>query len=392
MAKPDIIVIGGGLAGMSVGWHLSHTHNVLVLERSVQLGAEASAQNAGMIRLLDEDPVDRSLALRTEGFFSNLPDTWTTPNPTRVTGAMLSLAHDAHALHDAAAWVHAAGIPIESVDRPGDLAPAMKESPTAFNWYLPTARIADPDAILNGYAVGLRARGGQIQTRTPVLRLMTQGGRVTGVETPDGVLSCEQVVIAAGAWSGLLGDPWRAPLHPVRRTLFQTQPHPLSNPAHPWCWIDDIGCYLRSEAGGWLCSPCDETLDQAPTDGPSTGTPSPHHEGLMAEKFERWFPSLGSPRFTGGWTGLRTFASDRRPIMGPDPSTSGLWWATGLGGFGVTTSYAVGEALSLWIQGSNTPWLDPAAMTPHREYPSRWVIFPTGEHNDGQLVPGRARG
>jgi len=386
MTEPDIIIIGGGLAGMSTAWHLSFTHRVLVLEQGSQLGLEASSQNAGMVRILDEDPIDRSLALRTEQFFSNLPDSWTGPNPTRKSGAVLSLAHDPYALHDAAAWVRAAGIPIEAIDRPGEVAPGMANSKTAFNWYLPSARIADPQSLIDSYAKGVRARGGQIRVGTQVHRLISKGDRVLGVQSNHGEFWSAHVVIAAGAWSGPLGDRWKAPLQPVRRTLFQTNEHPLSKPDHPWCWIDDIGCYIRPECGGWLCSPCDESLETPDTGESSTGTPSPRHEGLMAEKLSRWFPALSEVRFRAGWTGLRTFAADRRPVMGPDPVSKSLWWATGLGGFGVTTSYAVGEALAHWLQDKQTPWLETQALNPGREYPSRWVVYPSGEHNDGKLV------
>lgn len=386
MKRPDVIVIGGGLAGLSVAWHLSKTLQVKVVEAGRQLGAEASSQNAGMVRILDHDPVDRSLALRTERFFADLPDDWIATNPTRKTGAILSLAHDVHALHDAAAWVKAAGIPIQSIDRPGDIAPAMLDTPAKVNWYLPSARMADPHALVEGYALGVRHRGGEIQTGVVVKNLISEGGRVVGIETSHGKMWADQVVIAAGAWSAPFAAHWSPPLHPVRRTLLQTRPHPLSNSNHPWCWMDDIGCYIRPEAGGWLCSPCDETLEETPVGRESTGSPNPHHEGLLSEKINRWFPALGPVQFKSGWTGLRTFATDRRPIMGSDPHTQGIWWATGLGGFGVTTSYAVGEALSYWIQGQKTPWLESDAMHPSRRYPSKWVLFPSGDHNEAQLI------
>ena len=107
---------------------------------------------------------------------------------------------------------------------------------------------------------------------------------------------------------------------------------------------------------------------------------------LMRQKLGEWFPKLSEATLQDGWTGLRTFASDRRPIMGKDPQSEGLWWACGLGGFGLTTSFAVGEALAHWVRGEETPWLEPEAMDPNRVYPSKWVIFPNGEHNDGVLV------
>ena len=389
MKNPDVLIIGGGLAGLSAGWHLSHTRTVEVLESAPQIGTHASAQNAGMIRLLDEDPIDRALALRTEHFFANLPSTWGQPDPSRVTGAILSLAHDTHALHDAAAWVRAAHIPIEAIDRPEALAPVLAGTRARFHWYLPTARIADTATLMKGFAAGIRRRGSSIQTGIRVTRLLTDAERVIGVDTNVGKKFAADVVIAAGAWSGALGQSSPVPLHPVRRTVLFTEMDNRATAVHPWCWIHDIGCYVRPDSGRWLCSPCDERLDYTPDLSNSTGSPEPAAVALMVSKLEQWFPSIQGLAMESGWTGLRTFAPDRRPILGADPNHAGLWWAAGLGGFGVTTAYAVGETLCCWMSGNPTPWIDAAMTQADRAFPTKWVLFPDGDHNTCNLVSGR---
>lgn len=390
MTNPDVLIIGGGLAGLSAGWHLCQTRTVELLEHSMQIGAHASAQNAGMIRILDEDPVDRALALRTERFFADLPDTWCQPNPSRSTGAVLSLAHDTHALHDAAAWVRAANIPIEAIDRPESVAPVLQNTNARFHWYLPTARVADPKALVDGFAAGIKRHGSLIQTGHTVTQLIMDGTRVIGVDTNHGKKYANHIVIAAGAWSGSLLPSRHMPLHPVRRTLLFTENSALATADHPWCWVHDVGCYVRPESGGWLCSPCDERLDYLPDLNQSTGTHAPQSEGLMAAKLSKWFPVLKDLEFSGGWTGLRTFAPDRRPVLGPDPVRPGLWWAAGLGGFGVTTAYAVGETISRWMDGHSTPWIQAAMTSAVRPFPSKWVLFPDGTHNTCSLVSGEA--
>ena len=181
MSKFDAIVIGGGLAGLSVAWHLSQTHTVCLIERGKALGTQASAQNAGMIRLLDEDPINRALALRTNRFFESLPDTWIGQQPTRVSGAVVSLGHDTYKLHDAAAWLKSANIPIEALPHPGDVAKALGESQFAYNWYLPTARIANVPRLIQGYSEGIRKFGGEIRVGERACEITHDGKRVTGI-------------------------------------------------------------------------------------------------------------------------------------------------------------------------------------------------------------------
>jgi len=147
---------------------------------------------------------------------------------------------------------------------------------------------------------------------------------------------------------------------------------------------------VRPEADGWLCSPCDEAPDSA-TQSDSRGPVSPQFEGLTAEKIRRNFPVLGSISFRGGWSGLRTFAPDRRPLLGPDPELTGLWWAAGLGGFGVSCSPAIGEALAHWLEGQETPWLDRSSVDPGRLPLERWTIRPDGDHHGAVFIDGGTR-
>ena len=380
MAHADVVIVGAGLAGCSVAWHLAPHARVLLLEQAEQPGAEASSQNAGMIRRLGEDPYERALALRTHAWLEDPGEDWADLAVSRVTGAVLALAHDRYHLHDAAAHLRALGVAIESTDRPAEVAPALTGSPVPFAWVMPEERVADAHAVLTGFLRGLRRHGGEVRPRTEVVGLLVQGGRVAGVQTAAGPIPAGRVVLAAGAWSAALARTagLRRPLIPVRRTLLQTAPHSLSAPDHPWTWVDDVGIYVRPETGGWLCSPCDEAVEPPPPGPGSRGPVEPEPRALAADKLERWLPAVADIRFTGGWTGLRTFAPDRRPFLGADPDLEGLWWAAGLGGFGVTCSYATGEVVAAWMRGQTVPWMHAPSVSPGRPLPTRWALRPTG--------------
>jgi D-arginine dehydrogenase len=384
----DVIVIGAGLAGCSVAWHLAPHFKVLVLDQAEQPGAEATSQNAGMIRLLGEDPWERALAVRTAGFLEDPSPDWEGLDLSRRTGALLGLVHEPMHLHDGVAHLRARGVHVQACDRPGDVSPALGQSRLSIAWYLPEERIADPHALLTGFLAGARRNKAQLRCGVQVEELRREGSRLVGVQTNKGFFAADRVVIAAGAWSQSLAltAGISRPLVPLARTLLYSKPHPFSSPQHPWTWIDDVGIYVRPEAGGWLSSPCDETLS-LPSSGPgSKGPVDPYHRALAVDKIERYMPALGEVTFAGGWTGLRTFAPDRRPILGADPELDGLWWAAGLGGSGLTCSYGVGEAVSAWMRGLPTDWLEHTGVSPARAFLSRWPIRPEGDLVQVKLI------
>ena len=384
----DVVIVGAGLAGCATAWHLAGQTSVLLLEQGEQAGAEASSQNAGMVRRLGEDPYERLLAVRTHAWLEDPGDDWRDLAPSRRTGAVIALVEEPHELHDAASHLRAHGVRIEACDRPGEVAPALAGSPTAFAWHLPDERVADAHSLIAGFLRGARGRGMELRCGTRVLGLRRRGDRVVGVMTERGPIDAGHVVLAAGAWTAELaaGIGVHRPLVALRRSLLQSAPHALSAPEHPWSWIDDVGIYVRPEGGGFLVSGCDEAIDP-PSVGPgSRGSPPPLARALAQHKLATFLPALSPMVLRAGWTGLRTFAPDRRPVLGPDPEAPGLHWAAGLGGFGVTCSYAVGEAVAAWLRGEAVPWFDAAPVSPARAWLGRWLIRPTGDRNAPQLV------
>lgn len=386
----DVIVVGGGLAGCSVAAHVAAAgRRVVVLEQGAQLGTEAAAQNAGMVRRLGEDPFERALAFQTSRRLSDNDWLWEGEgSPSRVTGAVLGLAHDPLHLHDAVAHLRAQGVVVEDVERPGDVAPALAGCRLQQTWFVPDERVADAHMLIGAFARALRRHGGHVHCKTMVQKLLVERGRVVGVDTAGQRLFADQVVLAAGAWSARLaaGMGLHRPLLPIRRTLLHSAPHPLSQRSHPWCWIDDEGVYVRPEGEGWLLSGCDEAVASIPHGPGSTGAVDPELRALALDKVERLMPALSGLGVVGGWSGLRTFAPDRRPVLGQDGEIDGLWWAAGLGGFGVTCSLAVGEVLAAWMAGQTVPWFDEQGVRPSRRYPGRWPIRPSGALHRPRLV------
>jgi D-arginine dehydrogenase len=129
----------------------------------------------------------------------------------------------------------------------------------------------------------------------------------------------------------------------------------------PFAWHDDAAFYFRPEGEGLLFSPCDEVPVE-----PGPASTDPAAAELLAEKLIRYAPGLADLPIKRSWACLRTFAPDRKPVIGPDPDRSGLFHVSGLGGFGMTASAAVGELAAALIAGKRADWLHLSAVLPRR--------------------------
>lgn len=364
----DVLIVGTGLAGTSTAWHLAGARRVRLVDQASQVGAEATAQNAGMQRRLAHDRVERQLACRAGEWMRDPPPAFA--DGIRRAGGVLLVEGDASRWDEPVADLRARGVEVR--DCTGDPGlPALAGAPHGRAFLVPDEALLDAHHLATAFWQGARAQGATMGLGIRVTGLAVSGGRVTGVHTTTGTLEADAVVLATGAWSGQLARAHGLdrPLVPLARHLLHTAAHKLSRADHPWVWFDDAGIYARPEGGGWLVSPCDEAVVEPRPEPGSAGPVDPLFRALAAAKLAVHLPALADARFAGGWTGLRTFTPDRRPMLGPDPDLAGLYWATGLGGFGVTCAFAAGEALAGLLTDQPPDWLDLAAVAPGRAFP-----------------------
>lgn len=322
-----------------------------MIEQGDHVLAEASAQNAGMLRRLVTNAHERALARRTQARLEEWqrdghPD-WRERPPFRRTGAVIALEHDSPRLEAAVADLRAAGVDIEepAAAERARIAPALRDARLARTYWLPADGVCDAWSLGQGLLRGAARHGATLVTARRANGLVVRAGRVVGVSTERGEHEADLVVVCTGAWAVELAASAGLvrPCVPRARHLFQSAPHPCAAGPHPWCWIDDAGLYLRPEAGGFLLSPCDET-DEWPAPGPgSRRPPRDAARELLSEKLLRLLPALGELALASGWVGYRSFTPTREALFGPDPELPGLAWLVGLGGSGVSTCLALGE-------------------------------------------------
>jgi D-arginine dehydrogenase len=205
---------------------------------------------------------------------------------------------------------------------------------------IPGDGVIDIAGLLSTCAEGARAGNADLRFGCALLSLQAVEAGFE-LATDRGLLQTKCLAIAAGAWAGELGRLAGSQLAftPLRRTLvWSGAAHPQRE---PWAWWVDRPFYMRPESGGLLMCPCEEVPVPLPPRGRQPDTDRAVLEDLFTSLREL-APQLAERPITRYWTGLRTFAPDRRFVIGWDPWNPRLFWSAGLGGHGMTSGLAVG--------------------------------------------------
>jgi len=366
MANPDVIVIGAGVIGTSVAWHLAAhgARNVLVLERG-QVGEGTSSQSSGILRTHYSVPSNVALARASwsvfERFAEYLGDEEASaglvkcgyliaaPEGERLGALRASLDHQ-----------RASGIPVSVIDaaEATALLPIARFDDAALIGFEPEAGFADAYLVASAFARGARRRGARLMTGVAVQGLLREGGRVVGVRTAQGDLHADTVVSAQNIWSAEL-EAWSGVSMPVkaeRHRVLALQGEPAYTPAMPV--FKDLGSpgmlYCRSYGG-------QQMLVSEGTAGEVLAAPD-NEQGdvsmdLVAEigaQVAERFPSYDNAGLASSWTGVYDVTPDWNPVLGPVPSLPGLVVAFGFSGHGFKLSPAVGRAIAQTVLGQPT--------------------------------------
>jgi glycine/D-amino acid oxidase-like deaminating enzyme len=332
MERAEVLIIGGGVAGLSTACHLAEAGQggVVLLERENLPGFYASGHNAGIARALTGRA--EHTALTVQGRQRLLEAGLMTTTGGYLLGAEPG-GTDALAREAAAFDV--------AVDRgPGSPLPGLK---AAEFLHVPGDGLIDIDALLRHCAEGARAGGARLHFGCQVtdIQVTPEGFRVT---TDQGTLEAGRIVNAAGGWAqdlGRMAGGLDIPFMPLRRHLvWSNAPFPQDQ---PYAWWADRPLYVRPESGGLLLCACEESTVDLPPRGVQPDNDESVLEGLSASLREL-APELAGVPIARLWCGLRTFAPDRRFVLGYDPLNPRLFWVAGLGGHGMTSGLAVGRA------------------------------------------------
>ena len=354
MSSADVVIIGGGVNGASIAFNLARlgVRCVTLLERR-HLGAGASGKSGSLVRMHYTNEAESRLAWESLRVFRDFAAEVGGDCGFEAPGfvQIVDPAH-AEALRANVAMQRRLGIDTRLVSREEltEISPDLRVDDVGAAAYEPGSGFADPNATTFAFAAAARRLGATIETDCEVLRILTEGGRVAGVETSRGRVAAPVVVAVPGAWAGRLLDPLDLDFgltpYRIQVSIFRwpdgfTRRHPavIDSTRSAWIRPEGNGCTLIGvELGAGHADPdkYDEGVDEA-------------YVALCREALATRFPAFERSTMRGGWAGMIMMSPDGRPIIDQIPSVPGLFVMLGDSGTSFKTSPAIGRCVAEWI-------------------------------------------
>ncbi|MGD8466592.1 MAG: FAD-binding oxidoreductase [Anaerolineae bacterium] len=338
----DVVVVGGGLIGSSIAYHLAKTGIRTLLIEQGDLASGASGANFGNIQVQDaEFGLSLELTLRGYKMFSDLEDELEYDVDYRRTGSLLLIENDRQwaTMERRAAHLQAADVDAQLLgqDEICRLLPSLSPESVIGALYHAHEGQLNPFKLVHAYAWRAQQYGLEVWTHTQVTAVRVQEGQVTGVNTVKGEVTAGCVVLAAGAWARRLARTASVdlPLHWVHGEALITEPlaplteHAISSAAFFENTEESedqaVGFCLRQRPEGNVmigeAAVVTEALGRRVT---PTALPAISHEARSR------FPALRQAATLRGWAIPVAFVADNRPLLGEVDEVAGLLVATGL--------------------------------------------------------------
>lgn len=343
----DVVVIGGGVMGTSIAFHLAEAgvRRVVLLERDA-LGSGSTSKAAGGVRAQFSDELNIALGARSLQAFARFRERPGQDIDLHRVGYLFCLdrERDVAAFEASVALQNSMGVPSRMIEpeQAGRLCPLLRTDGLLAAAYSPDDGHCAPESVVLGYATAARRLGAELRTGCEVLDVETVGGQVTAVITTAGRVETPTVICAAGAWSARVGAMVGVdlPVTPVRRQIVVTEQVAGLPPDLPMTIDFSTTFYFHREGRGLLLGMSDP--DEEP--------------GFGLERSDAWLPRLADAitarapsvldaGLRTGWAGLYEVTPDHNALIGEAAGVSRFLYATGFSGHGFLQGPAVGEVL-----------------------------------------------
>lgn len=368
--QAEVIIIGGGIVGCSIAYHLTKLgiFDVLLLERQ-KLTSGTTWHAAGLVGTLWPTKNLTELGVYSQELYQTLEAETGQATGFKRTGSLSLATNEARLeeLRRSASMGRIFGVEVTELDVTGvsNAYPGINTDDVLGGLYLPHDAQTNPIDTTMALAKGARVGGAEIREDTVVDRLLIEDGRATGVMLRDGTkLRADTVVLAGGMWSRDLARAAgvSVPLYACEHFYVVTEEIP-NLPKFPILRDLDNGIYIKEDAGKLLIGFFEHdarsvSMERIPDDFCFDELASefehfePHLEKAMAR-----VPFLETAGIRTFFNGPESFTPDNQPLLGAAPNLPGLFLACGLNSKGISGGGGIGKLMANWIRDGQ-PGLD----------------------------------
>lgn len=369
MDTADVVIIGGGIVGSSIAWHLTNAgcRNVLVIERESSQGKGSTGKSMGGVRAQFSTPVNIQMSLYSIPFYARFDETLGYPAGYRPQGYLFAATKQSHLSYLRTNFEKQKALGLQSARMLSaaeitGMLPQLRSDDILGGSFCSTDGFVDPYSAMNGFMASAVEKGATIWKKTEVTGINVDQHGISGVVTGRGVVSTRTVVNAAGPWAAQVAKMAGIdlPVHPLRRMLVPSEPFDHFPHSSPMVIDMTNGFHFRPEGRGFLLAWND----------PEETSDSPEFEPSFVEKI-LVLAANRVPAFENlpinpkrAWAGLYEMSPDHHCILGAVAGVPGFYLANGFSGHGVMHAPATGKILSdLILHGQTNIVSDVAVLS-----------------------------
>ena len=365
--RAAVVIIGGGVMGVSTAYHLAAAgvQDVVLVDRDA-FGSGSTCKAAGGVRAQFSDRINIELGLRSLRTFETFGDQFDQEIDLHKVGYLFLLdsPHDVTAFEQNVSLQNDLGVPSRmiSVAEAKRMSPLIETDGLLAAAFSPTDGHCTPESVVLGYASAARRLGARLFSDCAATGVDTIDGRIVAVDTEGGPIATDTVICTTGPWSQEIAA-WVGvdlPVTPLRRQVVITEPVPGLDPRTPFTIDFGSTFYFHGEGKGLLIGMSDP--DETP--GFKLTRSDAWLSGL-GETMQRRAPSLVDTGIVSGWAGLYEMTPDHNALIGVADEVDRFLYATGFSGHGFLMGPAVGEVMRDLYLGVE-PFVDIGALHARR--------------------------
>jgi sarcosine oxidase, subunit beta len=369
METAEIVIIGGGIVGSSVAYHLTAAGcgNVLVIERETQQGKGSTGKSMGGVRAQFSTPVNIQMSLYAIPFYASFDERLGHPAGYRPQGYLFCATTDKHMAYLRTNYEKQVALGLKDVrivtgDEIRSMFPLLRGDDIIGGSFCTSDGFVDPYSAMIGFMTWAAEHGAKLWKNADVTAIRRDARGICEVETSRGTVATRVVVNCAGAWAAAVAKmvDVELPVEPLRRMLVPTEPFDQFPHSAPMIIDMSNGFHFRPESLGFLLA----WNDPEETPGFKAEFEPSFIEKILTRAADRvpCFENLAvNPK--RAWAGLYEMTPDHHPILGEVPEAPGFFLANGFSGHGVMHAPATGKILADLILTRKTDLIDASLLS-----------------------------